>query len=613
MLPVTRNLSLGNLLIAAFALVLVATVAITATLVNRAAGHGVDTAVTAMRIELGTRIDHELRNHVAGPWSVVQFNAADLRDFRDMRALQSRFWNQLRASPGISAIFAATAEKNFAGVEHLPDGRWTKTFSGAGTGHAFTTHLVDDGGNELERLGVLPDYDPRTRPHYRSAMAASGQVWTEIYPFPLHSALYIASVARAASAQGTPAVVAAALSLGRIGAFLKSLRIGNSGRAFIVERSGLMVASGADEPLFREQEGRIVRVRVEESADPMIRRSASAMRERLPELGSLKTAQHWRLDDDRQPLLLQLQPFSDGHGIDWVVGIVVPEQDFFGEIDATRRKALMLAVAGLVVAMLLSAALANWLVKPIRRLAAVAQRVSEGELDERARITGTGEVQRLATAFNVMADRIVGVMRGLEERVAERTQELETVNARLAEQSTTDGLTGIPNRRRFDEVAAVEWQRAQRQKTMLAVGLVDVDFFKAYNDHHGHIAGDECLRALARALAGAVRVGGDFVARFGGEEFVVLIPGRDESEAIGALQRLRTIVQSLALPHGHSAVADVVTVSIGMAAAVPGPGDRFAELLGRADARLYRAKESGRNRVCFGDDEPGAAPQDGAP
>ena len=186
--------------------------------------------------------------------------------------------------------------------------------------------------------------------------------------------------------------------------------------------------------------------------------------------------------------------------------------------------------------------------------------------------------------------------RELELRVDQRTEELQVLNRRLAALSLTDDLTGIANRRRFEEVLAQEWRRAQRQGQPLALAMVDVDWFKDYNDHYGHPAGDECLRHIARALADLVGRSGDLVARHGGEEFVFLAPVTDAAGALGMASRVVQAVHALALPHAQSPLGRV-TISIGVACVLPGPHDVPEALLRSADAALYQAKAQGRNRA----------------
>lgn len=186
----------------------------------------------------------------------------------------------------------------------------------------------------------------------------------------------------------------------------------------------------------------------------------------------------------------------------------------------------------------------------------------------------------------------------LEQRVLERTAELQKVNLQLEALSTTDGLTGIANRRRFDLTLETEWNRAQRMRQPLALAILDVDWFKNFNDRYGHQAGDDCLRTIAHLLETHIRRTGDLVARYGGEEFAFITPATDTTQALGMAQALCEALRQLGLPHETSPLG-CVTASIGVAVMVPAEGETAEVLVKLADEALYRAKKQGRNRVVL--------------
>ncbi len=163
--------------------------------------------------------------------------------------------------------------------------------------------------------------------------------------------------------------------------------------------------------------------------------------------------------------------------------------------------------------------------------------------------------------------------------------------------SSIDELTGIANRRRFDVILSLEWRRAVRRAVPLALVLVDIDYFKAFNDTYGHPAGDDCLRTVARALAASLERAGDVVARYGGEEFAVVLPDTDSQRAGDVGERLRAAVDSLNIRHSDSPVADRVTISLGAASTFPQNEVSPQSLTEAADNMLYEAKKEGRNRV----------------
>jgi diguanylate cyclase (GGDEF)-like protein len=174
-----------------------------------------------------------------------------------------------------------------------------------------------------------------------------------------------------------------------------------------------------------------------------------------------------------------------------------------------------------------------------------------------------------------------------------------------------DSLTGLHNRRHFDEQLTAEWGRAVRNNTALSVVLLDVDFFKPYNDRYGHQAGDDCLRRVATALKATLRRPGDLVARYGGEEFACLLPHTDLNGALQVARQLGQQVFAQGIEHADSSAASVVTVSLGVCTKREQASGTAGELLRQADAQLYAAKERGRNQVsgiALGREESGSLP-----
>jgi diguanylate cyclase (GGDEF)-like protein len=168
----------------------------------------------------------------------------------------------------------------------------------------------------------------------------------------------------------------------------------------------------------------------------------------------------------------------------------------------------------------------------------------------------------------------------------------------LRQLAAVDPLTGLANRRTFGAAVEQEWHRAFRARTSLAVAMIDIDLFKPFNDHHGHPAGDGCLRMVAGALKGAARRPGDLVARYGGEEFAAILPGLDIDGALSFGRILCERVRGLAIGHGYSPVSPIVTVSVGVATLVPHASASAGDLVVVADRALYDVKAQGRNRVA---------------
>lgn len=178
----------------------------------------------------------------------------------------------------------------------------------------------------------------------------------------------------------------------------------------------------------------------------------------------------------------------------------------------------------------------------------------------------------------------------------EMQKQLEETNNELQRLSALDGLTGLSNRRHFDEELGKEWRRAQRGDLPLSLILIDIDYFKLYNDTYGHLAGDECLQAVAKALQASIVRPADVIARYGGEEFVVILPATKAEGAVVVAENLRQNIASLAIPHSASSTAEYISISLGIAQADFSTMQNLEALIEATDKALYEAKNSGRNR-----------------
>ena len=199
--------------------------------------------------------------------------------------------------------------------------------------------------------------------------------------------------------------------------------------------------------------------------------------------------------------------------------------------------------------------------------------------------------------------RYVGVVRDITKRKQNETalltarQELQEANEKLREQARSDALTGIANRRHFDEILHQEMHRTGRSDSPLSLILCDIDYFKLYNDHYGHLAGDRCLQQVATGIRETFKRAGDFCARYGGEEFAIIMPATSPEDARLLAERLNQAVWALDLPHEASRIADRISLSVGVATIIPGENASMMDIIAAADEALYLAKENGRNRV----------------
>jgi diguanylate cyclase (GGDEF)-like protein len=201
---------------------------------------------------------------------------------------------------------------------------------------------------------------------------------------------------------------------------------------------------------------------------------------------------------------------------------------------------------------------------------------------------------------NGEVEALVGFMFDISER--KKTEEhLVRLQKQLEAFSYQDGLTGIANRRMFDTVLEREWASAQETHQPLSLIMMDIDYFKQYNDHYGHIKGDEALRTVAKTLSLAANEPGDFIARIGGEEFVWLLPHTSRDKAHRVAEKCMQLVRQQQIPHDKSDVSPLLTLSLGVGTVTPAAGDSAVAFIEKVDALLYRVKRNGRMRAEYGE------------
>lgn len=205
---------------------------------------------------------------------------------------------------------------------------------------------------------------------------------------------------------------------------------------------------------------------------------------------------------------------------------------------------------------------------------------------------------RVRSALRLRNEIMMRKMR--EQELIELNLTLKQNNLMLEQLAIFDKLTGIHNRGHLDWVLSREWANSQRNQTPLSLILIDIDYFKAYNDTYGHLAGDECLQRVAQSLQNILRRKNDFIGRYGGEEFMAILPGLDRHDAMAIAENFRLGIKNLRIPHQQSLNDQVVTISVGVSSLTQYAGhDYFDSLIHCADQALYQAKDAGRNQSCF--------------
>ncbi len=290
---------------------------------------------------------------------------------------------------------------------------------------------------------------------------------------------------------------------------------------------------------------------------------------------------------------------------DWALVFKIDVDDAMSVVKEQQTFLLLSMLGSAFIVLLISLLFSRTLTKPVTNFIQVAQMIASGDLTQRIKWTSKDEVGMLAGAFNRMADKLIRVNEELDNRVKDKTKELAKTNERLAKANRDlervtleDSLTRIGNRRAFDQAMRREWKRCLRDGNPLPLLIVDVDYFKNYNDTLGHNAGDDCLIHIATLLDRIVQRDGDLVARYGGEEFAILLPNTTKIDCEKLAHCIVQVMNQEQLPHPASPISGFVTLSVGYGTYLPALKVSSVQFIKSIDQALYAAKRQGRNRAA---------------
>lgn len=599
-----QKLPLQTAIIIPFAIQIAIAVGAVAYLSYRNGQEAVYSMATQLQQELTVRILQAIEDTVAKPHIINQLNANSLLQ-GDINLLTGQgehlFWQQMKIFPATNFVYCATeADGAFMGV-----GR-----SQGGTGRILQIQEVNLSTNRYfhyydispigrrEALSIIGDkpYDPRLRPWYEATKLKGEATWSKVYlDFETRLPTITANLPVFQTDTGELFGICATdiILSEELNDFLRNLKISQSGIAFIVDPSGSMIASSTPEPILAKQGEDSILLYARDSENPVIRQTFEHLEKQLFPIES-GASNHVIVPIDKDNYLVQASHFSDGLGLDWILVLAIPENDFMGPIDDQNKTTLALYLLALILTGVSGLVMAKWLIKPLRELSIRANEIAKGKWDRPIEIERSDAIGDLSRSFAAMAQQLKELFTTLEQRVEERNQELLQLNQELQRLAHVDGLTQVANRRYFDSFLDQAWQQLARDQQPLSLLLCDVDYFKAYNDTYGHQAGDRCLQQLAALFMQVVHRPADLVARYGGEEFALVLAHTDRAGAAHIARQICDAVEALHLPH-RDAPLGRVSVSLGLATAIPIPGQRHQDLVAAADQALYLAKNGGRN------------------
>ncbi|MFP4395918.1 MAG: PAS domain S-box protein [Anaerolineales bacterium] len=380
--------------------------------------------------ELTHRIEEHLYDFLTLPHQINRINANAIRQglppADDPAALERYFWEQIQVFDSVTSIYFGNPQGGLAnaGREGAEGSLYVIATDGFESG-PFRKYATDDHGHRTELLVTVPDFDARTRGWYAEAVAKGDAAWSEVYILFTGQDMAISASRPVYDAEENLLGVAAVdIFASHINEFLKEIQIGETGVSFIIERSGLLVASSADEAPFTAPGGDEAQRRIyaTESAIPIIRRAAEYLTDQLEDYHDITEAERFEFKIARQRYFLQVAPVQDEYGVDWLAVVVIPESDFMAQIHKNNRTTALIVSIALLAAIGLGIVTAQWVTRPILCLNAATRALAKGEWEQPRDAGWISEIDELAQSFAQMAGELKATLEGLASEIAERKQ-----------------------------------------------------------------------------------------------------------------------------------------------------------------------------------------------
>ncbi|MGC1394793.1 MAG: cache domain-containing protein, partial [Coleofasciculaceae cyanobacterium] len=442
----TSKVPLRALLIVPFVVQISAIVGLTGWLSLRNGQLAVNEVTIELRKEVVARLQQRLRDYLRVPHLLNQINADAIESGQyqpETNNLTRHYWRQrfLFESGRVSSIYFGTNQGEFTGLAYLDNGTWQFSRAGQSTGGKYHRYDHDDKGNPTNLITEGADYDPRRRPWYKQIEKTTLPAWSPIYSDFNNPRLTI-TLAQPIydKTRVLRGVVGVDLVLVEIGEFLRQLKIGKSGKVFIIEHSGKLVASSTTQKPFMIKNGAIEQIKATDVEDPLIRATAKYLNQNQ-DLKQIKNSRPLEFFVKGQRQLVQVVPFSDSNNLNWLIVVVVPEAEFMGQINANTRTTILLCLVALAIATGIGILTSRWITRPILQLSKTAVALSQGEWNQTIPNAHATEVRVLAQSFRQMAEQLQQSFAALqaakvdlEVRVEQRTGLLREANTQLRDE-----------------------------------------------------------------------------------------------------------------------------------------------------------------------------------
>jgi diguanylate cyclase (GGDEF)-like protein len=547
-------------------------------------------AIETVSEQVFIQVDELLNHHLD---EAVQLNALNVQNYRmgllnfeDDSIRERYFSSAISVYPEVTMTFVGLPDKRFYGARRSVGNDVEIVKNDTTTDGASEYYQIDANGRATSLTDRFEKFDPTSRPWYIKASDNGGPIFSDVYNHFIYKLPTITASYPVFIEGELKCVFGVDYLLTWLGKTLSTLPVRENGLVFITDEQGQMIASSrSSDDIFEMVSGESKLIKAVESDDQLINSAAKLVASGDKGDVSINGIDYY----------IEVQAF-EMNNLKWEVFVLLSKTDVLSELNMAVSQTFVVVFISFIVFIIIAWLLSSWITKPILNLNSSAKRLSEGKFefvgDERRK----DELGQLSRSFNEMAIKLTNVVATLEKQVSERTRDLKETNESLSRLSFSDGLTGLPNRRKFDAFYHDAYEENMKRKRHMAVIIMDLDDFKAFNDTFGHLAGDDCLRQVGSKLSAAITLKKDLVARFGGEEFSAVLQGYSKQEVMDLCELIRREIESIEILI-DPLTSSKITVSIGAAYFVPTTHEEKDEWVKKADAALYDAKHGGKNQT----------------
>ncbi|MCC3508025.1 MAG: HAMP domain-containing protein [Microcoleus sp. PH2017_17_BER_D_A] len=464
-----RSLPLRTVLVVPFVVQIFAAVGVVGYLSFRNGQQAVNEVATKLQEEISDRISERIQAYMAFPHQLNQFkaNAFELGDLnlQNIPQIQRHFWKQLQTFDTVSVTYIATPGGDFIAARRTNEGNFLLQERTELTDGNMNYYAANNRGEPTNLVKVKPKFDPRVRPWYTAATEAQTATWSKIYADFTSKGLGITAAQPLYDESGQlQAILGTDLLFSRVNEFLQKLKIGKSGQTFIIERSGELITTSTQDPVYLIKGEETERIQATASQNATISLTTKYLQEHFGNLNNIQQNQQLRLKIKDQLQFMQVTPLKDDKGLNWLIVVIIPESDFLEQINTNNKTTVLLCIAALAAAIIVGILTARWVTKPILHLNEAAKNITKGQWGKTVEINRNDEVGELANSFQTMAQQLQFSF-----------EEMQSLNAELSESKSrlNQILEAVPVGIFVAEPSGKPYYVNSRAQSLLGKDMVD--------------------------------------------------------------------------------------------------------------------------------------------